>query len=313
MQIGIDSFAAAYDRRQSPGRSGGSAAQPDRADRARRSGRAGRLRNRRAPPRRVPRLRPGGHPRRGGGANAAHPPHQRRDGPELGRPGAGLPELRDPRPPLAGPRRDGRRPRLVHRVVPAVRPAPRGLRLALRREARPAAEDPRQRARPLVRQAPAAAHRPGRVPATGAGPAADLARRRRDAGLVRSRRRARPAADGRDHRRRDAALPAARRPLPGGRQSARDTRPTSSRSACTRSATSPRRPRRPPTTSSRATRAPSPTVAKERGWPPVTRADFDAQRGPEGALLVGSPDEVAEKIARHSEALGGHLAHHASR
>jgi len=47
------------------------------------------------------------------------------------------------------------------------------------------------------------------------------------------------------------------------------------------------------------------SVAKERGWPPVTRADFDAQRGPDGALLVGSPDEVAEKVARHSEALGG--------
>jgi len=47
------------------------------------------------------------------------------------------------------------------------------------------------------------------------------------------------------------------------------------------------------------------SVAKERGWPPVTRADFDAQRGPQGALLIGSPDEVAEKILRHSEALGG--------
>ena len=46
-------------------------------------------------------------------------------------------------------------------------------------------------------------------------------------------------------------------------------------------------------------------VGKERGWPPVTRAAFDAQRGPYGALLVGSPDEVAEKIMRHSEALGG--------
>ena len=46
-------------------------------------------------------------------------------------------------------------------------------------------------------------------------------------------------------------------------------------------------------------------VGKERGWPPVTRAGFDAQRGPQGALLVGSPDEVAEKILRHSEALGG--------
>jgi alkanesulfonate monooxygenase SsuD/methylene tetrahydromethanopterin reductase-like flavin-dependent oxidoreductase (luciferase family) len=47
------------------------------------------------------------------------------------------------------------------------------------------------------------------------------------------------------------------------------------------------------------------SVAKERGWPPVTRAGFDAQLGPEGALLIGSPGEVVEKIARHSEALGG--------
>jgi len=47
------------------------------------------------------------------------------------------------------------------------------------------------------------------------------------------------------------------------------------------------------------------SVAKERGWPPVTRAAFDAQRGPHGALLIGSPDEVVEKIIRHSEALGG--------
>src|SRR6478752_10317993 len=46
-------------------------------------------------------------------------------------------------------------------------------------------------------------------------------------------------------------------------------------------------------------------VGKERGWPPVTRAGFDAQRGPHGALLIGHPEEVAEKILRHSEALGG--------
>jgi probable LLM family oxidoreductase len=46
-------------------------------------------------------------------------------------------------------------------------------------------------------------------------------------------------------------------------------------------------------------------VGKERGWPPVTRAGFDAQRGPQGALLIGSPDEVTEKILRHNEALGG--------
>jgi len=46
-------------------------------------------------------------------------------------------------------------------------------------------------------------------------------------------------------------------------------------------------------------------IGKERGWPPVTRAHFDAVRGPHGALLVGSAEEVAEKILRHSEALGG--------
>jgi alkanesulfonate monooxygenase SsuD/methylene tetrahydromethanopterin reductase-like flavin-dependent oxidoreductase (luciferase family) len=37
----------------------------------------------------------------------------------------------------------------------------------------------------------------------------------------------------------------------------------------------------------------------------VTRTGFDAQRGPLGAFLVGSAEEVAEKILRHSEALGG--------
>lgn len=46
-------------------------------------------------------------------------------------------------------------------------------------------------------------------------------------------------------------------------------------------------------------------IGRERGWGPVTRAQFDAQRGPRGAFLVGSPAEVADKIARHSEALGG--------
>jgi probable LLM family oxidoreductase len=46
-------------------------------------------------------------------------------------------------------------------------------------------------------------------------------------------------------------------------------------------------------------------VGKERGWPPMTRTRFDAQRGPHGALLIGDPEEVTEKIIRHSEALGG--------
>jgi probable LLM family oxidoreductase len=46
-------------------------------------------------------------------------------------------------------------------------------------------------------------------------------------------------------------------------------------------------------------------VGKERGWRPVTRADFDAQRGSQGALIIGDPDEVVKKIIRHSKALGG--------
>ena len=46
-------------------------------------------------------------------------------------------------------------------------------------------------------------------------------------------------------------------------------------------------------------------IGKERGWPPVTRPHFDAQNGPQGALLVGGPEEIAQKILRHSAALGG--------
>ena len=46
-------------------------------------------------------------------------------------------------------------------------------------------------------------------------------------------------------------------------------------------------------------------IGKERGWPPVTRPHFDSQTGPTGALLIGGPEDIAEKILRHSEALGG--------
>jgi probable LLM family oxidoreductase len=37
-------------------------------------------------------------------------------------------------------------------------------------------------------------------------------------------------------------------------------------------------------------------IGRERGWPPTTRQQFDALRSPRGALAVGSPEEVAEKI-----------------
>ncbi len=37
-------------------------------------------------------------------------------------------------------------------------------------------------------------------------------------------------------------------------------------------------------------------IGQERGWPPMTRNQFEALRTPTGALLVGSPDDVIEKI-----------------
>jgi probable LLM family oxidoreductase len=46
-------------------------------------------------------------------------------------------------------------------------------------------------------------------------------------------------------------------------------------------------------------------IGKERGFPPVTMDRFLAQNGPTGALLIGNPEEVAEKILLHSESLGG--------
>jgi probable LLM family oxidoreductase len=37
-------------------------------------------------------------------------------------------------------------------------------------------------------------------------------------------------------------------------------------------------------------------IGRERGWPPVTRPQYEAGRGRSGALLVGDPNEVADKI-----------------
>jgi len=46
-------------------------------------------------------------------------------------------------------------------------------------------------------------------------------------------------------------------------------------------------------------------IGKERGWPPPTRAQYDATRGPKGAFLIGDADKVVEKILYVNEALGG--------
>src|SRR6202035_3959724 len=44
-------------------------------------------------------------------------------------------------------------------------------------------------------------------------------------------------------------------------------------------------------------------VSRERGFAPPTRASFMADVGPEGALYVGSPETVAQKIVAHLKAL----------
>lgn len=46
-------------------------------------------------------------------------------------------------------------------------------------------------------------------------------------------------------------------------------------------------------------------VGRERGWPPATRAQFDAMVGPDGAFLVGDPARVAAIIRRAADELGG--------
>jgi probable LLM family oxidoreductase len=45
-------------------------------------------------------------------------------------------------------------------------------------------------------------------------------------------------------------------------------------------------------------------IGGERGWPPATRAQFEREAGPSGAMCVGSPETVAAKIAKTVQMLG---------
>ena len=45
-------------------------------------------------------------------------------------------------------------------------------------------------------------------------------------------------------------------------------------------------------------------IGRERGWQPMSADHFDREAGPEGALVVGSPETVARKIVRTVRALG---------
>jgi alkanesulfonate monooxygenase SsuD/methylene tetrahydromethanopterin reductase-like flavin-dependent oxidoreductase (luciferase family) len=42
-------------------------------------------------------------------------------------------------------------------------------------------------------------------------------------------------------------------------------------------------------------------IGRERGWPPLTRARFDAERSAHGSLFVGSPQEIVDKILYEHE------------
>lgn len=45
-------------------------------------------------------------------------------------------------------------------------------------------------------------------------------------------------------------------------------------------------------------------IGRERGWPPMTRAQYDAMRAPRGALFVGDAEQVTEKILFQHELFG---------
>lgn len=42
-------------------------------------------------------------------------------------------------------------------------------------------------------------------------------------------------------------------------------------------------------------------IGRERGWPPTTRAQFEAGAGPDGAYFMGSPQEVIDKVLMQHE------------
>ena len=46
-------------------------------------------------------------------------------------------------------------------------------------------------------------------------------------------------------------------------------------------------------------------IGQERGWPPGSLANLEREAGPEGALVLGEPQEIVDKILAH-HAIFGH-------
>nr|WP_238413018.1 LLM class flavin-dependent oxidoreductase [Saccharothrix deserti] len=138
--------------------------------------RPGRFRPRRAPHPRLRGVLTGGGAGRGRRSHEQDPAHQRGDRAAGARPGPGLPGLRHPRPALRRSRRDHRRSQCLHRTLRHLRCRPRRLRRRVQREARPAPATARGRPRHLVRQVPPTTAPRPRHPARGPAAAAGLAR-----------------------------------------------------------------------------------------------------------------------------------------
>jgi alkanesulfonate monooxygenase SsuD/methylene tetrahydromethanopterin reductase-like flavin-dependent oxidoreductase (luciferase family) len=45
-------------------------------------------------------------------------------------------------------------------------------------------------------------------------------------------------------------------------------------------------------------------IGRERGWPPAGREQYEALTSPTGAVALGTPEEVAEKILYEHELFG---------
>ena len=89
------------------------------------------------------------------------------------------------------------------------------------------------------------------------------------------------------------------------RRAARRGRPRlGRRSASTRTASSPTPRRQAADESFPSFAATMNRIGRERGWPPMTREQFDASRRLRGANFVGSPQEVIEKILFQHEIFG---------